>query len=221
MSALEEMVAEEQESFEAEEEAEAEAFESEDEDAAAAESEDGDESPDAEPELRAIGPQEIQKAERAIATQRKKLAGILGDEYVAHDCLLCGALGFVPELPPPGTTFTTVQDEAGIALVAAPPEPERQLVRAKDKAPCDWCDAEGFVDTGSKNPNTKFMPCTKCAGNGWVIVAVDEPVTPAFGAVPTVQMPDAQAGTENVGADAWGRPAGHQHWGVPPAMIQG
>lgn len=176
--------------------------------------------PEPEPEpLSGIGPEEIGKAERAITAQRRKLAGILGASYVAHDCPLCSALGFLPELPPPDALFAVVQTPDGAELLVKPAEPEPTFIEAPDKAACDWCDAQGFVLTGSKNPNAAVAPCTKCAGNGWVTVPVPEPAPaatapPGMPGAPVVSMP-----TEALGIDAWGRPPGHQHWGVPPASV--
>lgn len=178
--------------------------------------------PEPEPDaagLPALGETELGKAERAITAQRKKLAGILGDGYVAHDCPLCAALGFLSELPPEGTTLLAVADGNSVAFVAQTPEPEPAYEQAPDKRACDWCGAYGFVLTGSRNEHARVAPCSKCNGNGWVSVPVaDGP--PAQPAVPgdVVAAPGPPDGT-GIGPDAWGRPAGHQHWGVPPSSI--
>lgn len=177
---------------------------------------------EAEPEaLATIGPDEIRKAERAIDAERKKLAGILGDAYVAHDCPLCSALGFLPELPPEGTTLLVSEGEAGIEFLAMPPQAQPEYVDAKDKGPCDWCNAEGLVRTGSRNPNAAVMPCSKCSGNGWVMIVVNEPAPALPPPPPPVAPNGAPMYVAPIGPDAWGRPEGHTHWGVPPANIQG
>ena len=55
-----------------------------------------------------IGEKEIRAAERARDAYRKKIASILGDVAVVHECLLCAGLGYLPDLPPQGTTFSIV-----------------------------------------------------------------------------------------------------------------
>lgn len=221
MTTTAEQVEREQSEYEREREDEDAEHDGEDED----EGEDEEaEAEEAEPEpeaLAPIGPDEIRKAERAIDAERKKLAGILGDAYVAHDCPLCSALGFLPELPPVGTQLLVNEGEAGIEFLALPPQAEPEYLPAKDKAACDWCDAYGFVATGSKNPNAAVMACTKCNGNGFVTVAVAEPPPPVtYAPPPPAEHPNAYAPSP-IGPDAWGRPEGHIHWGVPPAQIQG
>ena len=180
--------------------------------------------PEPEPEpapdqLAGLTPEAVAKAERAITAQRRKLAGILGGAYVAHDCPLCSALGFLPELPPADVSFAVVQTPEGAELLVKPPEPEPEFVAAKDKTACDWCDALGFVLTGSRNPNSAVAPCTKCSGNGWVIQPVAEPQTVAVPVAATTAAQSPPNATEALGIDAWGRPPGHQHWGVPPASV--
>jgi hypothetical protein len=166
-----------------------------------------------------IGPDELRRAELAITAQRKKLAGILGDDYVQHDCPLCAALGFLPELPDAGTRLEFFEGENGLELALAEAPVDPAFVQAKDKAPCDWCDALGFVLSGSQNPNARVVPCSKCSGNGWVTVAADASpgLVPASSQnVPPAAAPGPPAG---IGPDAWGRPEGHVHWGVPPSSI--
>lgn len=211
---MEEQVAEEQEAFEEEE--------AEDTNEPAPEPEEEVE-PEPEPESGPVGftPEQLQKAERAIGNQRKKLGEILTPEYVAHDCLLCGGLGFTPDLPPGGSSFSVIEDEGGLRIEVQAPLAESGLEQAKDKGPCDECNALGMVLTGSRNPNAQVAPCGKCSGNGWIIVARDTPAPlPQF--VPGMPNTAPTGGpAADVGIDAWGRPAGHQHWGVPPASIPG
>lgn len=172
-------------------------------------------------DLPPIGPEEIAKAEKARDAQRRKLAGILGDGYVAHDCPMCSALGFLPELPPVGVVLEVVPDGDTVGFNVQAPEPQPDYVQAPDKEACPWCEALGFVVTGSRNPNAAVAPCTKCSGNGWVTKAVE--VAPVSPVLAPQQYPTTTGGPapDGLGLDAWGRPAGHQHWGVPPASIPG
>lgn len=214
MTTTAEQVEQEQEEYERERAGDAQRDAEEEESAAR------EEAAEAEP-LEPIGPDELRKAENAISAQRKKLAGILGESYVAHDCPMCSSLGFVPELPPPGTEFALVPDEDGAPVLMAKPPLAEELQQAPDKGPCPECAALGSVKTGSKNPNAQVAPCSKCSGNGWVTIAREAtqyappPPLDGLGAVPPPAPPPG------VGIDAWGRPAGHQHWGVPPAQIPG
>jgi len=178
----------------------------------------GESEPEAQaPPLAQIGPDDIRKAENAREAQKRKLAGILGEEYVAHECIFCSGLGFTPEPPPAGTVLTVVQGEDGLAFEAQPPQTSAPLLQAPDKATCPECDGWGEVLSGSKAPHGAITPCSKCSGNGWVMVARDEPLAP-----PAPEYPGPSATVEALGVpDAWGRPPGHQHWGVPPAMIPG
>lgn len=228
MSRVAELAREEADRAEAEEdetgEGETTTETDENEEGEAAEDEEGgaDESAATQPEPYAhVGEKELQKANRAIEAQRTRLAGILGDAAVAHECLLCGGVGALPELPPLGASMTLVEDEGVLSLAFEPPADAKQYPKAKDKAPCDWCEAEGMVDTGSKNPHARVMPCSKCSGNGWVTVPVAEPA-PALPSTPAVAPVQASVGNGMEGVvDSWGRPWGHQHFGVPPAQITG
>jgi hypothetical protein len=172
---------------------------------------------DEQPPLAQIGEAEIRKAEKAREAQRRKLAAILGEQYVAHECIFCSGLGFTPEPPPVGTVLTVVAGEDGLAFEAEAPVTEAPLLQAPDKQMCPECDGWGEVFTGAKAPQKIIGPCSKCSGNGWVVVAraelLPEPMPPGVpgGAPPSLEgVPDA-----------WGRPFGHQHWGVPPAQIPG
>ena len=180
--------------------------------------------PETEPEAQAfatIGPEEIRKAETARNTYRKKIGAILGDEAVAHECLLCAGLGYLPDLPPPGTQFGIVLGEDGPALVAAEPMVEPPYREALDKATCDECDGWGNVLTGSRAEHSRVGPCGRCQGAGWVIIARDQSQPPGPLLMPALPPGPDYAAADGLGPDAWGRPHGHQHWGVPPASIPG
>lgn len=194
-------------------------------DAATGDDDDEEGEAEAEPEqpsgLAPIGPEEIRKAERARSDQQKRLARILGAEYVAHECLFCTGLGFTPELPPVGATFHIVQGADGPTFEVQGPTDDIPLLTAPDKTMCDECDGYGEVLTGSKAPHGMVAPCSKCAGNGWIMVARESPVVLDFS--PALASPVAGVAVQgsNGAPDAWGRPAGHVHWGVPPASVPG
>lgn len=202
---------------------EADEVEREEEEALEAESEHAEPEPgdgDGEQEAEAsISQEAIRKAERAIEAQRRKLAGIIGDAAVAQECPLCTAVGFLPELPPVGAMLTVVQDGDGIALDFSAPGDLSQFPQAPDKGPCPECAATGQVQTGSKNPHAMIAPCSKCSGNGWVMIARPTPgmtIPPPTTGPGGVVVPD---GAASVPADAWDRPFGHPHYGLPPSMV--
>ncbi len=214
MVTLTELVEEEAARAEAEEPDEEEAEAEEPEPEPEAEEPEEPEEPEA---LAAIGEEEIRKAEKAREAQRKRLAVILGEGYVAHECIFCSGLGFTPEPPPVGTTLTVVEGEDGLAFEAQPPAPVVPLLSAPDKEMCPECDGYGEVLSGSKAPHAAITGCSKCSGAGWVIVPRAEPVGVHMSPPITSVPPPSLEGVP----DAWGRPFGHQHWGVHPAQIPG
>lgn len=174
-----------------------------------------------EPEAIAIGPEEIAKAERARDAYRKKIGGILGDEAVEHECILCAGLGYLPALPPPGVMFTVVDTEEGPALHAEESPAPVPFKQASDKETCAECDGYGQTKTGAKAPGQEYWQCGKCGGSGWTMKQgeVQPQAPPSY----FPEMPAAPAPVLAIDGppDAWGRPPGHQHWGVPPASIVG
>ena len=170
-------------------------------------------------EADAVGPEQIAKAEKAVAAQRKKLAGILSEAFVAHECPMCSALGFVPELPQPGTTlqFESSGDQLVLSLIG--PANPGAYESAHDKGECPACKGLGQVRTGSRHPNFMIAPCGRCAGAGWVQVAAPSASPNAASWTDQAQPGGAGNGANVEIADAWGRPAGHPFWGVPPADV--
>jgi hypothetical protein len=181
-----------------------------------------EESQEEEPSaLAPIGEAEIRKAEKASEAQRRKLAGILGESYVAHECIFCAALGFTPELPPVGAVLTIVETEEGVGYTAEPPPPEIPLLEAPDKERCPECDGWGEVLSGSRNSHGMVTPCSKCQGNGWVMVPRTEPPAAHVPDAGFYQAPPVPIFSPSGAPDAWGRPSGHQHYGRAPADIPG
>lgn len=179
--------------------------------------------PASEPEPGAfaqIGPAEIARAEKARDGYRKRIGSILGAESVVHECLLCAGLGYLPDLPPTGTTFGIVQTDTGPALLAEEPLQEPEWREAPDKMTCDYCAGLGQTLTGSKTPHARLGQCGRCNGNGWVpstAMAGDGPSSYNIGPI-TPAVVSAGIGLVN---DPWGRPPGHQHYGVAPSLIPG
>lgn len=161
----------------------------------------------------------IRKAERAISDQKARLEKILGKTAVAHDCPICEGLGYLAQAPPIGAALVFVETDDGIGYEITAPGVPPELLDARDKVACDWCKGFGQVRSGSKNPNAAIVGCTKCAGNGWVTVAADVQqnhyVPPPAGQAAN----GSQGQSMEVPDDAWARPYGHPHYGMPPSMV--
>ena len=134
-------------------------------------------------------------------------------------------------------------DRRNAVLIAMGEPTDTDYEIAEDAEPCDKCRALGQVVTGSKVPGQFTKLCAKCNGSGWVPKvmtaerlyamptpaalppimttggfpsAVAAPTTdpyPGYG-IPFVPVPN---GVE----DGWHRPAGHPHWGLDPATVNG
>ena len=181
-----------------------------------------DEPEPAEPEAAVvIGPDELKKAEAARKSYRTKIANILGEENVEHECIMCAGLGYLAGMPPAGVTFTIVYTEDGPTLIADEPRAEVQFPQASDKETCPECNGYGQTKTGAKPPGQEYWQCGVCGGSGWRMIGAQTqaPMAPPsyFPEAPAAPPPLAIDGPP----DAWGRPPGHQHWGVPPASIVG
>lgn len=163
----------------------------------------------------------LKRVNRALEDQKTRLAKILGDAAVAHDCILCGTLGYLPAVPAAGSVYEIVEAEGALTLAPYGPQNVGELKPAKDKEACPDCDATGEVLTGSKNPNAMVAACSKCNGNGWVIRSIDQ--TPQTIYVPPIPaQPNGIAQPPEVTwPDAWGRPPGHRDYNVPPASVNG
>lgn len=176
--------------------------------------------PEPEPEpVEGFGPKEMRLVEKAIDAQRRKLSLIIGADQVAHDCPVCSARGFLSAEPPIGLRLEFVQGENGIDVGVVPPETPPELKHAPDKGICDECDGWGEVITGARNPNTAIWQCSKCNGNGYVTVIREQP---AYQLPPVTTSPGGLIpAPADVGLppDAWGRPAGHPHYGLLPSQV--
>jgi hypothetical protein len=200
--------------------------ETEDEDEDEAEAEDTEPEPEpepepTEPEAVQLTPDVLKKAEAARKTSRERFAKILGEAAVTAECPMCSGIGFLGSEPPEGLRFTVVAGAQGpeLAFEEAPVEVEYR--QASDKTTCEACDGHGLQLTGAKNPGGRLLQCERCNGAGWVYKATPSTTAPNTTVTTTAVIPTADNGAQVLAPDAWGRPAGHQHWGVPPAQISG
>jgi hypothetical protein len=178
--------------------------------------------PAPEPEPQAAAMTE-QQAEREIAKLARLASTYLGKAYE-----IATKLGMPVEVCPldayPGLAIprhahevTSDVEARVLALIGKSVEPE--WIESDQYERCLACNGWGEVLTGAQKGISRTAPCNVCGGKGFkpVVQAYvpTPPATPApfpGAAVPFVPLP---TGTN----DAWGRPAGHPHWGLDPAMV--
>jgi hypothetical protein len=117
------------------------------------------EGPD-EPEARAPRDNsqgQIEKAERANRNYQKRLRDIFGPETPLYDCTACDGLG---------VTFAP-SDAGGVPA---------DIKMAENLAACEHCNAYGFNETPSKNPDHATAVCTRCSGIGYIVQTTPAPV---------------------------------------------
>jgi hypothetical protein len=84
---------------------------------------------------------------------------------------------------------------------------------------CDECDGQGEVLTGAKKAISRTAPCGPCGGKGFLMgtAPVLQLAPPNGSSYPGADQP-FQPLPQGI-SDAWGRPAGHPHWGRDPREI--
>jgi hypothetical protein len=164
-----------------------------------------------------------QQAEREFAKLEKKaqtyLEGALTIarklEMPVQPCPLCTFPGLA--IPRSANEVTSDVEAAVLALIGKHAEP--QYVESDQYERCAACDGWGDVLTGAQKPVSRAAQCNQCGGKGFkpVVQAYVAPPAPTQTAFPGAQLPyvPLPAGSN----DAWGRPAGHPHWGLDPAMV--
>jgi hypothetical protein len=94
-----------------------------------------------------------------------------------------------------------------------------EYVESNQYERCDACNGWGEVLTGAQKDISRTAICNPCGGKGYKPVVQAYVPTPAPAPAPfpgaTATYIPLPAGS----ADAWGRPAGHPHWGLDPAMV--
>lgn len=159
----------------------------------------------------------IERENTRHAREVEKRAGpMFGDLVPCPACTAGGGpTGFIfPMLPEPEQTMR----RQGV-LMALGGEPEAAYVEDDETQTCDKCQGLGKTLTGSHAPGQETRVCPRCNGQGWKAkVYAAPPVAPAslWQPVPT----DNGVAAPQIGPlDAWQRPQGHPHYGVPPSQI--
>lgn len=181
-----------------------------------------DPQPESEPEPEPSSQVAVEESFKALAASEKshrtRVANIMGADFGDVElCPLCATFtaGFVL----PYAALTAEQSLRDAVRRLNGDAPQAELRAAKDSEACPDCDGWGDVLTGAKVERGRIGQCLKCGGKGFVgkTYLVEVPH------VPTQPFPGAEH--EVVGAppggnpDGWGRPAGHRHWGIDPAIL--
>lgn len=130
-------------------------------------------------------------------------------------CPLCTFPGLA--IPRQAHEVTSDIEAAVLAMIGKGVAPE--YVESNQYERCDACNGWGEVLTGAQKDISRTAICNPCGGKGYkpvvqAYIAPPVPMPPAFPGATATYIP-LPAGT----ADAWGRPAGHPHWGLDPAMV--
>ena len=152
----------------------------------------------------------------------------LASTYLEKAQVIAAKLG-IPVQPCPLDTFpgmviprqahevTSDLEAAVLGLIGRDPEPEFPEYAGFKR--CDICKGTGDVLTGAVIERSRHTTCPNpnCGGKGYVSVPLETPIVPQQTTFPgaTIQYTPLPSGTN----DGWGRPAGHPHWGLDPAMV--
>ena len=185
---------------------------------------DGD---DLEPEDEPQEPQEpssltvVEGIDKALEAEsrrhRKALEKALGEQFADFDlCPLCQIDGYAMQYPlgaigpEQRAAIMTVMGEYGDAALKEHPTEVR----------CEVCDGWGEMLNGSRNEAHRKSACQTCMGTGHVSKPVATNVQPLYSPPPVPWQTQApQPDYTQPNTDSWGRPLGHQHFGLDPASV--
>lgn len=156
------------------------------------------------------------KLEAEAVRHEKRVAELMGEDFA----LLVPnptdwTPGFIFNVPEMHPTPEAVAELHALLGGGSPVE----LKPATDAEACEACNALGEVLTGSRKPGQETKPCVACGGTGWKPKSAPlAPVAP----LPAYTPPNSGTNVPPnafTGPDAWQRPFGHVHYGIPPAQV--
>jgi hypothetical protein len=154
--------------------------------------------------------------ERAAATYEKALQRVMGEDFAM---LLPSPLDDIPGYVFPFQPGTEQGEFKRLAVATYFGEGEVQYPEHPNEVRCETCDGWGELRNGSRRENHALSPCPACMATGHK-PKVEATPAETWKLPPTTVLQDAALGNGQAGeADVWGRPAGHPHYGVPPAMV--
>lgn len=149
---------------------------------------------------------------------RDKVADLAGPLFAdLAECPLCQPQApgyYLHTLPAP----EAIERAAAIhEILAGSGEPKYREATSTER--CDACDGWGLVLSGSRDPNHRTIPCQGCQGTGHKPkLQPAQPPQPAAEWSPPPQ-PTAAPGAAEGMPDVYGRPYGHPHYGLHPALV--
>jgi hypothetical protein len=187
--------------------------------------EEEEQTPEPEPEPEPAAPEGL--TEQETEREFKKLEK-LAQTYLTKAIAIADRIGMPYQICPldsfPGLAIprqahevTSDVEGAVLALIGKSAAPDFKTSQQYER--CAECDGWGEVLTGAQKDISRTAICNPCGGKGFksVIVVPQAPLangsnTYPGGEVPFTPLPQGIP-------DAWGRPAGHPHWGSDPAKI--
>lgn len=205
--------------------AEGDAAEHENPDAELDDDPESDDDPEPAPAEPAEPPSDVsmETALKAMESEAKRhekaVAKIMGDGW--EDVYPCPCCQLGPGFVFPFVT-TSPDDQERKATVeryfGADDPPLRDAPYAET---CATCAGYGQLKMGALNAHNSVLPCRDCDGRGWKEKLTSVAALPPLAAAPFPGADVTYMPVEGGQVDAWGRPAGHPHWGTHPSLIGG
>lgn len=167
----------------------------------------------------------IKARDKTLDKEHKRHEGVLerafGSQWADFSlCPLCEGPGFMMPLAP--GTMPDAQFQAVTAFAGRVEPVEYQESSFHER--CGECDGRGETISGAQPPLNPLKLCDACSGNGYVSKKPALPTLPTLTTQNGTEIP-VVAQIPSYGSpaadDAWGRPAGHPHYGIAPAMVAG
>lgn len=174
--------------------------------------------PEPEPSAEFNFNEQTKKLAASEKAHRSRVANIMGPDLNEVElCPLCATFtaGFVL----PYAALSAEQSLKDAVRRLNGDAPQAELQPAKDSETCPDCDGWGDVLTGSKAERSRTGPCLRCTGKGFIaktyLVAAPQQQGESYPGAdqPPVNPPPGGQ------PDGYGRPAGHRHWGIDPAVL--
>lgn len=156
--------------------------------------------------------------EKQAAKHREKVMELAGPLLAdLAPCPLCQeqAPGFYLHTIPPDQAQERIQAVTAILSGGIVPE----YMESKQVERCEDCNGWGRVLSGARAPEHATVPCGSCQGTGHK-PKLTPPAQPVLPEAPAQPQPGNGAGVGAAGlADPWGRPVGHPHYNIHPALV--
>lgn len=164
---------------------------------------------------------DVKKLEGENARHERALEKVYGPEWEHRlMCPLCTGEGFMTPLP-----AGAMPPELWDAVTALAGQVQGQDLQAdQDYVVCDNCGGYGNTKIADSKLEGLAKQCDRCLGTGYVKTTavtnvVQIPTVPQIPSTPPLPAPVSYGAPGP--NDAWDRPTGHPHYGIPPAAVTG